>query len=361
MKKFVRMGIALALAALIVTGAGCGGNDDLERRKAPEYAPIVPGYSLARLDIDTPYSSVREVYGDPDEYNYKDGYIYAYYQRINEDAARDDPEAWHLVVVLNDQGNHDLDDADVVGQIEVSAPYYGITSNGNGLDSTPQELLDEFGQFDGSSVAEFHGKSYRTYTFSKRGFEFMEAEEDQRVVTLMVTPLGGLKPAQSSGKKYVESNGDVFKATRNEPVVPGSSLAAINIGDNFVWVKDLYGLPNLTGNLGEGLVSATYTGGMGSWKLNVYLEDTDQDEKPSDFDPVISIAVRASYEGKTPKGVSIGSKKADVTREFGPPEIEEGGSMGGEAVIIWQYTSRGIVFAINTATDAVTEIDVNKK
>jgi hypothetical protein len=360
LKKFVSTGIALALAALIITGAGCGGNDELERRKAPEYAPIVPGYSLARLDLDAPYSSVREVYGDPDEYAYKDGYIYAYYQRINEDAARDDPEAWHLVVVLNDNGNRDLDDQDLVGQIEVSAPYYGTTSGGNGLESTPQELLDEFGQFDGSSVAEFHGKPYRSYTFSRRGFEFMAAEEDQRVVTLVVTPMGGLKPAQSSGKQYVESSGDVFKATKNEPVVPGSSLAAINVGDNFIWVKDLYGLPNLTGNLGEGLVSATYTGGMGSWKLNVYLEDTDNDKKPSDFDLVISIAVRAPYEGKTPKGVSIGSKKADVTREFGPPEIEEGGSMGGEAALIWQYVSRGIVFAINVTTDEVIEIDVNK-
>lgn len=361
MKKFVRVGIALALAALIVTGAGCGGNDELERRKAPEYAPIVPGYSLAKLDIDAPYSSVRGVYGDPDEYVYKDGYIYAYYQRINEDAARDDPEAWHLVVVLNDNGNRDLDDQDSVGQIEVSDPYYGTTSGGNGLGSTPQELLDELGQFDGSSVAKFYGKPYRSYTFSRRGFEFMEAEEDQRVVTLVVTPMGGLKPAQSSGKQYVESNGDVFKATRNEPVVPGSSLAAINIGDNFLWVKDLYGLPNLTGNLGEGLISASYTGDMGGWKLNIYLADTDQDEKPSDYDSVISIAVRAPYEGKTPKGVTIGSKKADVTREFGPPEIEESGSMGGEAVLIWQYTSRGIVFAINATTGEVLEIDVNKK
>ncbi len=350
------MAALLALAAL--ASGGCGGGDGSERN-APEYGPIVPGYSLARLDIDAPLSTVRETLGEPDEYDYRNGYVYAYFQRMQEAASPEDPEAWHYVVVFYDDGDQDLGEGDRVGQIEATAPYYGTTSGKNGLESTPQEMLGEFGEFDGSSTAEYDGKTYRSYVFTRRGFEFIAEEGTDRVVTLVVTPLGGLKPSQDPGKTYEVSNGDVFKATGNEPVVPGASAAGIDIGDNFIWVKDLYGLPNLSGSLGEGLVYATYTGGYGGWKLNVYLEDTDQDDRPGDYDIVISIAVRYPYNGRTAKGVGINSKQADVSKEFGTPETEQKTNMGGEATLLWQYPSKGIVFAINE-TSGVQEIDVNR-
>lgn len=142
--------------------------------------------------------------------------------------------------------------------------------------------------------------------------------------------------------------------------MPGSSCAGINIGDNFLWVKDLYGLPNLSGSLGEGLVFASYTGGTGSWKLNLYLEDTDGDRKPGDYDVVISVGVRSPYAGKTPKGTGIGSRQGDVSKEFGPPEFEDKRIIGGESINIWQYPKKGIVFAINASSGEVVEIDVNR-
>lgn len=357
MKACCKAALAALLLAALAAG-GCGGGPGRER-DAPEYGPVVPGYSLARVDIDAPYSSVREVLGEPDEYEYKNGYVYAYFGRAREDAHREDPESWHYVVVLYDDGDHDLSDGDTVGQVEVTGPYHGTTSGKNGLESTPREMLGEFGEFDGSSAAEFGGRTYRSYVFTRRGFEFVAEEGTDRVVTLVVTPLGGLKPARNPGRSYEVSSGDVFKHTGAEPVVPGSSLAGIDIGDNFLWVKDLYGLPNLSGNLGEGLVYATYTGGAGGLKLNLYLEDADRDERPGDYDVVISIAVRFPYAGRTARGVGIGSRQADVGREFGPPEFQQTANMGGEAVQLWQYPSKGIVFAINE-TSGVQEIDVNR-
>ncbi len=347
------------LAALVVTAAGCGGGEP-DHAGDPDYAPIVPGYSLAGLDIDATFATAREAYGDPEVSEYRDGYIYSYFLRLNDTGKRDDPETWHLVVVFHDNGNFELDDADTIGQIEVSAPYYGTTSGGNSMESTPEELIGEFGQFDGSSETEYNGQAYIAYTFSKRGVEFLEAKKDGRVVTMVVTPIGGLKPATGMGKQYAVASGDIFKVTGTEPIVAGTSLAGISIGDNYVWVKDNYGLPNLTGFMGEGLVSATYTGGTGGWKLNVYLQDQDLDEKPSDYDTVISVAVRSPYAGKTAKGVGIGSKQADVSKEFGPAEILDEGNMGGESAIIWQYPSKGIVFAMDAATGLVVEVDVNK-
>jgi hypothetical protein len=357
LKALTRAALA-ALLLLALAAGGCGGDPGRERN-APEYGPVVPGYSLARVDVDVPCSTVRETLGEPDEYEYKNGYVYAYFGRMREDASREDPEAWHYVVVMYDDGDQDLSDGDTVGQIEATDPYYGTTSGKNGLESTPAEMLGEFGEFDGTSTAEYEGKTYRSYVFTKRGFEFVAEEGADRVVTLVVTPLGGLKPARNPGKTYEVSSGDVFRNTGNEPIVAGASAAGIDIGDNFIWVKDLYGLPNLSGSLGEGLVYATYTGGTGSWKLNIYLEDTDQDERPGDYDVVISIAVRFPYDGRTAKGVGIGSKQADVSKEFGTPEFQQTANMGGEATQLWQYPSKGIVFAINEL-HGVQEIDVNR-
>jgi hypothetical protein len=361
----MRRNVVLALALVVLAPAlactpGCGRRSP--DTSGPEYAPIVPGYALAGVDMETPFREVRQRMGEPDEHYYQSGYIHAFYGRLKERASLDDPEAWHFVLTFLDDGDRELGDDDAVGQVEAGAPYHGTTVNGNGLESTPQDFVNELGEYDGASRAEYGDATYVTYTFARRGFGLVAREEEggQRIVTLIVTPHGGLKPAREKGKEYEEAVGDIFRDTGNEPVLAGASCAGIDIGDNFLWVKDLYGLPNLSGSLGEGLCYASYTGGTGGWKLNIYLEDTDGDRAPGDFDPVISIGVRAPYAGRTPKGTGIGSRQTDVTKEFGPPEFEEKRNIGGDTINIWQYQTKGIVFAVNAATGEVVEIDVNR-
>ncbi len=348
----------LLFAAALAGGCGGGGPDT----SGPEYGPVVPGYSLAWVNIDSTPAEVSEVLGGPDETRSGDGYIHAFYGRIAEGGEQDAPGAWNYVVVFQDDGDGEPGEGDRVGQVEASAPYHGTTVNGNGLESTPRDFFNELGECDGVSRAEYGGQTYVTYVFSRRGFAFVARGEgeDAEIVTLMVTSRGGLAPSRRKGKEYREAVGDIFRATKTEPVLPGSACAGIGIGDNFLWVKELYGLPNLSGSLGEGLVFASYTGGTGSWKLNLYLEDTDGDGKPGDYDAVISVGVRSPYAGKTPKGTGIGSRQGDVIKEFGPPEFEDQRIIGGESINIWQYPSRGVVFAITAASGEVVEIDVNR-
>ncbi len=360
MKRGALTRAAAAVAAALLLAAGCGKR--APDTSGPEYAPVVPGYALAGIDLDSSFSEVRQRLGEPEHHYFEGGYIYAFFGKLKERADPGDPEGWHFVLVLLDDGDRELGDSDRVGQIEASAPYFGTTVHGNGMESAPQDFVNELGEYDGASRADHNGTAYLTYTFSRRGFGLVAREEggEARIVTLIVMPHGGLKPAREKGKEYEEAVGDIFRSTGSEPVVPGTACAGIDIGDNFLWVKELYGLPNLAGSLGEGLVYASYTGGMGSWKLNLYLEDTDGDRVPGDFDVVISIGVRAPYAGKTAKGTGIGSRQADVIREFGPPEYEERRNIGSEVVNIWTYPSKGIVFSIDAATGSVMEINVNR-
>lgn len=356
-----RLSIAVKILAFVgslLLAGGCGGGSSLPSR-SPEEAPIVPGFSLAQIDIDATFSSVKEIYGEPDEKVFEEGYLHVYYQRLNETVERDYLGAWHMVVILYDNGNGELDGEDRVGQIEVSKPYYGKTNQGNGMGSTSSQLEEEFGPCEYVSRLDVGGKAFLDYSYARRGIEFVLEEESQQVITVVVTAYGGLRPATNQGNPYSLSVGEIFPATGNEPIMPGESVAGIRIGDPFFKVKDIYGLPNLTGNTGE-VVYATYTGGTSSWKLNVYLEDTDEDRRPGDYDVVISICVRFPYAGKTSRGVGIGSRMADVQKEFGPPQIQERSILGAEVVLIWQYPDKGIVLAIEESSGKVVEIDVNK-
>ena len=132
------------------------------------------------------------------------------------------------------------------------------------------------------------------------------------------------------------------------------------MGDEFQSVEKKFGSPDNTGFTTEGLVYATYTGGYGTWKLNVYMEDKDQNDSLGDFDIVVSISVRLPYEGKTPQGVGIGSPSTAVSTEFGPPERQTVAMYQGEELTIMEYNSQGIVFAANSASGQIVEIDVNR-
>lgn len=354
-----RSKISISVLALLMLGfllASCGGEEIEEA--SWERDPIVPGYSMAEINIGDPFSAAQSVHGDPDENRREGGYIYAYYGRSVEGGSIDDPGSWHLVVTLYDNGNGYLDADDEVGAIEVSAPYTGRTSGDIGLGSSRGELEEEFGEAE--SVSETvgpEGERLELYSYQERGVEFLLSGREG-VITVIVTAYGGLLPVEES-EESEEAEGGLFGDYGSAPIVPGQTAAGIVIGEEFASVKGKFGSPDSSGFTTEGFVYATYTGGYGPWKLNIYLEDRDQGDSLDDYDTVVSVSVRSPYAGKTAGGTGIGSLEAEVLAEFGPAENENTLRHQGEETKILEYNSRGIVFAVNVSNSQVVEIDVN--
>ncbi len=350
----------LTLAALLllsVTIAACGGGG--EDLSAWDHDPMVPGYSVADVNIGDPFSAVQELHGEPEQKLRDGGYHYAYYFRTREEGRIDDPASWRLVVTLYDDGNGYLDSGDEVGAIEVSFPYHGLTSGGVGIGSSPGEVEGEFGPCENiTETLGPDGKRIMLYSYSQRGIDFLISPPDG-VITVLVNAYGGLRPHEEEGSMD-EAQGGLFGTYSSAPIIPGQTAAGINIGDDFRSVKEKYGGPDNTGFTTEGLVYAAYTGGYGTWKLNVYMEDMDQNHALGDFDAVVSISVRHPYEGTTPQGVGIGSPSSNVLTEFGPAERQSIAMHQGEELTIMEYNSRGIVFAVNAASGQIVEIDVNR-
>jgi hypothetical protein len=347
----------VALASLAFILGGCGGGAD--NLVSWENDPIVPGFSVAEVNIGDPFSAVQEVHGDPVENRKDGGYIYAYYGRTQEGGRTDDPASWRMVVILYDNGNAYLDAGDEVGAVEISAPYEGRTSGGVGIGSTQEEMEEEFGPCENTASAqEPDGGELLLCSYSDIGVEFLLSKRDG-VITVVITADGGLRPIEGNGNGG-DAQGGLFGQYEAAPIVPGQSIAGINVGDEFRTVEEKYGGPDSSGFTTEGLVYATYTGGYGSWKLNLYLEDSDENDALGDFDIVVSISVRMPYTGKTAAGVGIGSPSSDVLKEFGSPEGQTVSMHQGEEITIMEYNSRGIVFAVKGTDGAVTEIDVNR-
>jgi hypothetical protein len=356
--KFYVIFAALLLALATISMASCGkdGESDLA---SWEDDPIVPGYSVAEINIGDPYSAVLEVHGEPDEWREDGGYRNAYYYRTQEGGELDDPGAWRLVATMYDNGNGYLDGEDEVGAIEVSAPYMGTTSGGVGLGSNPREVEEEFGPCENITQSEGpNGEKLQVYSYTARGVDFLVSGRKE-VITVIVTAYGGLRSVQENDDDY-GAQGGLFGIYQSAPIIPGQSAAGINIGDEFRAVKEKYGDPDSSGFTTEGFVYATYTGGYGAWKLNVYMEDLDKNSSLGDFDTVVSISLRQPYAGTTPKGVGIGSTQADVTREFGTAQRESTMFHQGEETKIMEYNTQGIVFALSMPGAVVTEIDVNR-
>lgn len=350
--------LVLTVSALLaVTIAACGESGvDIS---SWDRDPIVPGYSMADVSIGDPFSAVQEIHGDPDQKLKDGGYQYAYFARTREGGNIDDPASWRMVVTLYDNGNGYLDAADEVGSIEVSAPYYGLTSGGVGVGSSPGDVEGEFGPCE--NITETRGpdgESLQVYSYVQKGIDFLVSRRDG-VITVIVSPYGGLRPVEDDNGAG-DAQGGLFGIYDSAPILPGQTAAGINVGDEFRTVRDIYGDPDSTGFTTEGLVYATYTGGYGPWKLNVYLEDKDKDNTLGDFDLVVSISVRHPYAGRTPKGVGISSSSADAVKEFGPPEKQSDVKHQGEDLTIMEYNSKGIVFAARTASGEIVEIDVNR-
>jgi hypothetical protein len=345
---------ALAMLAFLIVACGGEGTSIASW----ERDPIVPGYSVAELNIGDLYSEVQAKHGDPEK-NVKDGgYLYAYYGRTQEGGDLNDPASWRMVVTLYDNGDGYLDAQDEVGSVEVSSPYYGLTAGGVGLGSTARDVEGEFGQCENVSSAEGSGgEELQLYSYTSLGVDFLISRRDG-VITVIITADGGLRLVVENSDAGGDLDG-IFGEYQAAPIVPGQTLAGINMGDEFRTVKEKFGKPDSSGFTTEGFVYATYTGGYSSWKMNVYLEDKDGNDTLGDFDTVVSVSVRQPYAGKTPKGVGIASPSADVLTEFGPPERQSTSLHKGEEITIMEYNSKGIVFAVKAASGEVVEIDVN--
>lgn len=356
-----RIDILLALVMLVLLSisiSACGESGE-DSPALWERDPIVPGYSMAEVNIGDPFSAAQSVHGDPEEKRSDGGYLFAYYGRTQEEGNLDDPGSWRLVITLYDNGNGYLDAEDEVGAVEVSAPYSGRTSGENGLGSTPQELEEEFGPCPNiTTTRQASGDELQLYSYMERGVEFLVSGRDG-TITVIVTAYGGLLPVEDENGGE-SAQGGLFGTFEADPIIPGQSAAGINIGDEFITVEEKYGSPDSSGFTTDGLVYATYTGGYGSWKLNLYLEDKDDSDSLGDFDTVVSISVRHPYAGKTAGGVGIGSPQSKVITEFGTPERESVLMHQGEEVTILEYNARGIVFALKSPSDTVEEIDVNR-
>jgi hypothetical protein len=357
-RHILHMITTMALVILLAAGiSACSSGGDNARQWQDD--PIVPGYSMAEVNIADPFSAVQAIHGDPAENRREGGYIYVYYYRLQEEGELDDPGTWNLVVTLYDNGNDYLDPEDEVGAIEVFPPYSGQTSGENGLGSSAGDLEEEFGPCE--SISESTGPNnerLQLYSYIDRGVEWLLSRRDG-VVTVLVTAYGGLRPVEDADDGD-EAQGGLFGIFEAAPIVPGQTVAGINIEDDFITVEEKYGSPDSTGFTTEGLVYATYTGGYGAWKLNVYLEDKDQNNSLGDFDTVVSVGVRSPYVGTTAGGVGIGSPQSAITKEFGAPERESIMSHLGEEAKILEYNTRGIVFAVKATSGEVVEIDVNR-
>ncbi|WP_287155468.1 hypothetical protein [Candidatus Solincola tengchongensis] len=343
-----------AMLSLALSACGNGGKG----LHSWERDPIVPGYSAADIEIGSAFSAVLEVHGEPEEHRRDGGYLYAYYGRTRQEGKIDDPASWILVVTLYDQGNGSRDPEDEVGAVEVSSPYAGRTSGGVGIGSTAGEVEEEFGPCPNVSTSTTDYGELLLYSYADRGVEFL-ISPSEGVVTVIVTAYGGLRPVEEMPGEGMRGEG-IFGSHRADPILPGHSAAGIGIGSDFRSVRELYGPPDSSGHTTEGLVYATYTGGYGTWKLTVYLEDRDKGKGLDDFDTVVSICLRHPYAGRTPKGVGIGSAQVEVIKEFGTPERQTNGLHQGEQAIILEYNTKGIVFALRSTTGEVMEIDVNR-
>lgn len=354
-RRTAYVSLLAVLVAVSVAACGKGGTG----MASWERDPIVPGYSLAEINIGDQFSAVQEAHGDPADKRKEGGYLYAYYERTREGGHIDDPASWRLVVTLYDNGNGYLDAGDEVGGVEVSAPYFGKTAGGVGIGSAPTDIEAEFGKAESvTSSRGTQGGVLELYSYLQRGVEFLVSPEEG-VITVLVTAYGGLRQVESGGQDGGKAGG-LFGSYASAPIVAGQTAAGINVGDDFKVVKDLYGMPDSTGFTTEGYVYAIYTGGYGTWKLSLYLEDKDKNEALGDFDTVVSISVRGPYQGKTPKGVGIGSSSNDVIKEFGSPEWQTTAAHQGEEMTIMEYNTKGIVFAVRAGSGEVVEIDVNR-
>ncbi len=367
----VRAATVLILAAMAFSASSCGGGGS-QMSVTWEDDPIVPGFSLAEVNIGDPFSAAQAVHGEPEEHRKDGGYHFAYYGRLIPEGSLDAPGTWHLVITAYDNGNGYLDGDDEIGAVEVSAPYTGKTAGGVGIGSSAEEVEAEFGPCqsvtadeeesgDGGISAdeeESGDGELRVFSYTSRGVDFLISDKEG-VIMVMVTAYGGLRNVEDTGSDTEPTDG-LFGARQAAPVIPGQTLADINVGDEYRSVKEKYGSPDSSGFTTEELVFATYTGGSGPWKLNVYCEDKDQSNTLGDFDIVVSISVRAPYAGKTPKGTAIGSPQSAVIAEFGAPERQTILKHQGEETIIMEYNSKGIVFALNAVTSTVVEIDVNR-
>lgn len=355
----VLFSIFIVLPVLLIS-SGCG--KDGEEVSTPLTEPIVPGYSLAGLLIGESFAAVEEKLGAADSREAMPGYIVLLYSIGQEPHEENgNMQAPNLRVTFYDH-NHDqtIADNELVGKIEVTMPYTGITYEGNGIGSTPEQIQEEFGEIEDPLASDPEG-IFKFYSYTEQGIEFALDKENERAFSVSVFERGGLKPVPIP--EYADGNGaegdGIFRGFESEPVLAGTSVAGIAIDSSYSEVIQVLGEADEI-RTSPGFIELAYTGGYGNWKCMVTLLDNDNDRQPGEFDTVVSIAVKFPYQGTTPGGVGIGSNASLVSSEFGDPSAKRQEVIEGKKGEVWEYPNRGIVFAVESSSNTVVEINVNK-
>ncbi|MHB8780215.1 MAG: hypothetical protein ACYC55_02360 [Candidatus Geothermincolia bacterium] len=363
MRRLTSLAIAFSLALPAL--AGCG--EPRALREGPEYEPIVPGYSIAGVDIGSDYSRLRQAAGEPYDAQQREGYLILFYQptdRYEFTAPADNrPGAWHMVATLyHASDDPEPLDTDKLASLELSAPYYGTTAAGNGLGSTREQIEAEFGTAESASdvIVDEPPLTITCLSYPTRGVQVL-LEPETGALTYVVTEMGGLKPVViEDEERDRQPQGTVFGEQLAAAILPGAQLSGIGVGMPWQQVKAIFGPPDATGATTEGAVTAAYTGGYGNWKLCVHFEDLEKNRELTDFDPVVAICVTAPYAGTTKRGNGIGSTAASWKKEFGTPDMQQRTSIMGQDAQIWYYLSQGLVVAMETTGMTAIEVDVIK-
>ena len=106
---------------------------------------IIPGEKMYNLFIRDTFKTCSDQYGEPDSYDCFEGLCIAMYI---------DP---FLFLGLTDSNNNsDLDDSDIINAIGITnfTYWYGKTAGGNGIGSSRDSIIGEFGPCEYSDIDE---------------------------------------------------------------------------------------------------------------------------------------------------------------------------------------------------------------
>jgi len=135
----------------------------------------------------------------------------------------------------------------------------------------------------------------------------------------------------------------------NSEILPGEGVAKIKLMDTFSKVKSLYGTPAL---------DPKYPDMFGYEKIGLLgiVLDSDDDKVIDDSEPVIVMMVIDPYKGKTAGGNGLGSSRADIEKELGPPPSVEPDNENKEETLVYENKGIDLICSTDTNTKPVVAI-----
>ncbi|MCB0523467.1 MAG: hypothetical protein R3A50_02420 [Saprospiraceae bacterium] len=135
--------------------------------------------------------------------------------------------------------------------------------------------------------------------------------------------------------------------TTAQVITPGVGITGLNLGDKAKVAIDLYGSVSPSYGASGGVYNHFLT--YFSKGVIVYCEPT-TDDTFNDQMLIGKITLTAPYDGKTDKGIGIGSTKAEVKTAYGDP-VSSSSFFGDEYAI-------GITFVYEDGTEKVESIEI---